>query len=73
MLILYFIFWRLAKEKKKGNENEHKLKGEISNLVRDYETLNSRYKEQRCQFEEELKDLGLQLAEKSSKSVDSIG
>lgn len=71
----------------KGIENEHKLEVEISNLkieirradvkfrevARDYETLNSRYKEQRCQFEEELKDLGLQLAEKLSKSVDRIG
>ncbi|XP_076070233.1 uncharacterized protein LOC143041944 [Mytilus galloprovincialis] len=78
---------RLAEEKTKGIENEHKLEVEISNLkieirradakfrevVRDYETLNSRYEEQRCQFEEELKDLRLQLNEKSSKSVDSIG
>ncbi|XP_076071787.1 uncharacterized protein LOC143043287 [Mytilus galloprovincialis] len=78
-----FSLSRLDREKRKGFENEHKLKGEISNLKieieradakfieveKDYETLNSRYKEQ----QEKLKDLRLQLHEKSSVSVDSKG
>lgn len=88
---IVFLFWRLAKEKEKGIEHQHKFKVEIGNLkikidradakfrenVRDYETLNSRYKKQeaissseRCQFEDELKDLRLKLDEKSSKFVD---
>lgn len=89
---IVFLFWRLAEEKEKGIEHQHKFKVEISNLkieidradakfrevVRDYETLNSRYKKQqdissseRCQFQGELKDLRLKLDEKSSKFVDS--
>ncbi|CAG2217324.1 unnamed protein product [Mytilus edulis] len=82
-------------ENKKGEEIdiEHKYKIKISNLKientrageklreagRDYETLNSRYKDQqailsseRCRFEEELKELRLRLDEKSPKSVISV-